>query len=158
MKKPPVTLCYPTYVIEYAEIDDSVEYMDRRNLNVGGEWLGAVPKLAICEDIHSGEFHLAHCDDDWRALCFVESHKTIKESKENAEKHYRGIHKKWTKTNYKKTDAEKIFEKEKEKFRCSFCGKSHYDHEFSSLFTGKNANICDECVDAFSKELNVKGF
>lgn len=157
MDKPPITLCYPSYVVEYAIVDDTVEYMNRRNLNVGGEWLGAVPKLAICKDIESKELYLAHCNDDWDILCYVESHKTIEESKENAEKHYRGIGKKWIQTNYKESDALEVFEKEKEKMRCSFCGKSHFDHEFQSLICGEKANICDVCVENFSKELREKG-
>lgn len=154
MKKPPITLCYPSYVVEYAVVDDTVEYMNRRNLNVGGEWLGAVPKLAICKDIESNEFYLAHCDDDWDVLCFVESHKTIDESKDNAEKHYRGIRAKWKKTNYMEADAVAIFDEEREKMRCSFCGKSHYDDEFKTLISGEKANICNLCIEDFGKKLN----
>lgn len=155
MKKPPVSLCYPTYVVEYAKVDDTVEFMNRGNLNVGGEWLGAVPKLAICKDIKSNEFFLAHCDSDWQMLCMVENHATIEETKANAEKHYKGISKRWIKTNYKKKKAKQLFDKVKEKMKCSFCGKSHYDDKFSSLICGKNANICNVCVDSISKEFSV---
>lgn len=157
MEKPPITLIYPTYVIEYAEIDDSIEYMNRRNLNVNGEWLGAVPRLAICEDIDSGDFFLAHCGENWELLCGVESHNSIEESKQNAEKHYRGVHKMWKKTGYTIEDVKKIFEKEREEMKCSFCGKSHFDGEFTKLIGGKNAKICDKCILAFSKEIDTKG-
>ena len=157
MKKPPVTLCYLSYVIEYAVVDNTVEYMNRRNLNVGGKWLGAVPKLAICKDIKTKEYFLAHCNKDWDVLCMIETHKTLKESKDNAEKHYRGINKKWIKTNYKKSDAVSVFEKEKKEFTCSFCGKNHYEHEFDQIYCGKSANICNLCVKKFSVMLNENG-
>ncbi len=154
MKKPPVSLCYPTYVIEYAVIDDEVEYMNRGNLNVGGKWLGAVPLLAICKDIYSKKYFLAHCSKKWQLECMVEDHMTIEESKANAEKHYKGVGSKWKKTKFKKKEAKHIFEKAKQEMKCSFCGKSHFDHEFTSLFEGKKAKICNKCVLSFSKELS----
>ena len=153
MKKPPISFCYPTYVVEYAVVDSSVEFLNRGNLNVGGEWLGAVPKLAICRDIYSKAYFLAHCAKDWEMLCMVEEHETLEKSKANAEKHYKGISSKWIRTNYKKKKAIQLFNREKDKMRCSFCGKSHYDHEFASLICGKDAKICNECVGRFSKEL-----
>ena len=157
MKHPPISLSYPSYVIEFAVVDETVEYMNRKNLNVGGEWLEAVPKLAICYDIEREEYFLAHCDEGWEVLCLVESHKTIAESKINAEKHYRGLNAKWIKTNYKKSEAIKLFEEEKESMKCSFCGRSHYDHEFSELIAGDAAKICNLCVEKFSQELEDDG-
>lgn len=149
MDKPPLSLCYPSYVIEYAIIDDTIEYKHRNNLNVGGKWVSAVPKLAICKDTESGEYYLAHCNKDWELECYVECHKSIEESKENAEKHYQGINGKWVETNYNEADALQLFEEEKESMRCSFCGKSHYDEVFSSIVTGENANICNLCIESF---------
>jgi len=157
MSKPPITLCHPSYVVEYAVVDNSVKYTDRKNLNVGGKWLGAVPKLAICKNIENEEYTLAHCDDDWDLLCFVESHKTIDESKKNAEKHYNGINEKWIKTDYMEAQALEIFSQEKEKMKCSFCGASHYDGIFTSLVTGKDANICNACIQSISKDLGYEG-
>lgn len=157
MERPPVALCYPTYVIEYAVVDDAVKYMNRRNLNVGGEWLGAVPKLAICRDIEKDGYCLAHCNDKWDVLCAVETRETIEEVKATAEKHYHGIGEKWMATGYKKSDAVKIYEQEKDEMRCSFCGRSHYSSSFTGLIKGKGANICNICVQEFGKEINENG-
>jgi len=84
----------------------------------------------------------------------VEEHATREESRANAEKHYKGINRKWIKTDYKKKNAKKLFNKEKEEMKCSFCGNSHYDHEFTSLICGKEEKICDKCVKRFSEELS----
>ena len=154
MNKPPISLCYPTYVVEYAIIDSSVEFMNRGNLNVGGEWLGSVPRLAICKDTENNNYYLAHCANNWELMCMVEEHATLEKSKANAEKHYKGISNKWVKTSYKKKEARQVFRKEREEMKCSFCGKSHYDHDFESLIFGNDAKICDKCLIGFSKQLS----
>jgi hypothetical protein len=152
MEKPPVTLFYPSYVVEYAVVDSTVTFMDKKTLNVGGEWLGEVPYLAICKNIKTSEFHLSHCSSEWEDLCSVETEDTLEKIKKVAEKHYKGISSKWIPTAYKESDANVIFEKEKEDMKCSFCGKSHYDGAFTSLIKGENASICNVCVKSFSKE------
>ena len=103
------------------------------------------------------KYFLAHCDNEWEMECFVEEHNTINESKKNAERHYPGINKKWIKTDFKESEAKIIFEKEREKMKCSFCGKSHYDHDFINLITGENANICNICVEEFYKGFHENG-
>ena len=152
MDKPPVTLFYPSYVVEYAVVDSTVTFMDKKTLNVGGEWLGEVPNLAICKNLVTSEFHLSHCSSKWEDLCSVETADTLEKIKKIAEKHYRGINRKWIPTTYSESDANKIFEEEKEKMKCSFCGKTHYDGVFTGLIKGENANICNVCVESFAKE------
>lgn len=153
MHKPPVALFYPSYVVEYAVIDSTVTFMDRKTLNVGGEWLGAVPKLAICKNTETSEFHLSHCGDDWEDLCAVESRRTLDEIKEVAEKHYKGIRSKWLATGYSGEDAANFFEEEG--IRCSFCGESHFDGNITSMVTGENANICNMCIESFSRDMEI---
>ena len=149
MDEPPVTISHPSYVVAYALVDSTVIFIDRKTLNVGGEWLGEVPKLAICKNIETAEFHLSHCSNEWDDLCAVQTSKTIEGIKSIAEKHYRGIDNKWIATNYNEIDAIEIFEEEKEKFRCSFCGKSHYDEDITSIATSETANICNICIKSY---------
>ena len=153
MKKPPITLSYPTFVVEFAIVDSTVKFNDRKTLNVGGEWLGKVPKLAICKDIESSEYHLSHCSDDWDDLCSVQTGKSIEDVKNIAERHYQGINTKWIKTNYNQADAIAIFKEEEDRWRCSFCGKSHYDLNTGSIISGENAKICSECIEQFAKDI-----
>lgn len=152
MDKPPVSLFYPSYVVEYAVVDSDVGFMDRKTLNVGGEWLGKVPQLAICKNTETSEFELSHCSQDWESLCAVQTAATIKEIKDIAERHYPGIRSKWRESNYTEAEALELFEEEKAKMRCSFCGKSHYDDGITGMVTGEKANICNQCVLAFAEE------
>lgn len=153
MDKPPVSLYYPAYVVEYANVDATVKFIDRKTLNVGGEWLGAVPKLAICRNIETSEFELSHCNEDWESLCAVQTAATIEGIKGIAEKHYNGIGSKWVETNYKEADAVALFEAAREAEKCSFCGKSHYDADIQGMVVSDNARICSNCIRAFYQEL-----
>ena len=151
--KPPLTIFHSSYVVEFAIVDASIKFVDRKTLNVGGVWLGEVPKLAICKNIKTNEYHLSHCDTDWNDLCGVQTDNSIESIKETAEKHYQGISKKWIPTNYKQSDAEKIFLDEADKNRCSFCKKSHYDNSFTTII-GDSPKICNVCIDKFYKIIN----
>jgi ClpX C4-type zinc finger len=154
MDKPPIVLILPTYVVEYASVDSSVSYVDTRTLNVGGEWLGPVPKLAICKNPETSKFHLSHCSDEWQDLCSVESGETVDEVRAIAEKHYVGIGDKWKPTGYSEDEAIMAIEKIKEDMRCSFCGQSAYDEGIKNLIEGPNARICDSCVREFAESLD----
>lgn len=154
MEKPPVTLFYPSYVVQYAVVDSTVTFVDQKTLNVGGEWLEEVPHLAICMNTETSEYHLSHCSSDWESLCAVQTAATIQEIKNTAARHYQGIRDKWVKTTYTEEEALVIFEEEKEKMRCSFCGKSHFDEGVTGMVTGENANICNACVRAFAEEFS----
>ncbi len=151
MQKPPVTLFYPSYVVQYAVVDSSVTFVDRKTLNVGGEWLSEVPQLAISKNTETSEFHLSYCSSEWEGLFAVQTAATVQEIKNIAEKHYLGIGDKWVETDYTEAEALAIFKGEKERMKCSFCGKSHFDDGVTSMVTGTNANICNECVRAFAE-------
>ena len=153
MDKPPIVIVLPTYVVEYALVDSSVRFVDTRTLNVGGQWLGAVPKLAICRNVETSEYHLSHCSDDWEDLCSVECRQTVEELRSIAEKHYVGIKDKWIATGYSEAEAISTIEEIKDSMRCSFCGKSAYDSDVKSLIEGPDAMICDSCVMDFASSL-----
>ena len=155
MDKPPIILSLPAYVVEYALVNSSVSFVDTRTLNVGGEWLGAVPKLAICRNVKTLEYHLSHCNDDWEELCSVQSGETVEDVRAIAEKHYVGINGKWNPTGYSEAEANAAIEEIKDGMRCSFCGKSAYDDAgIKRLVEGSNANICDICVKDFASSMD----
>lgn len=154
---PPIVLSFPQYVVEYAVVGADVAYVDRRILNVGGEWLGAVPRLAICKVLGKQEFFLAHCSDDWDVLCLVENAATISEVKGEAEKHYPGIGRKWVETEYVETEAQKLYDEARREWLCSFCGRSHFDHDVHQLVSSESANICDTCIRELYAALDEPG-
>ncbi len=154
MDKPPISLFYPSYVVEYALVDSTVTYIDRKVLNVDGKWLGKVPQLAICRDIETNEYQLAHCNEEWECLCAVELEKTIHELQKVAEKHYRGINNAgWFKTEYTEEQAVALFDEVKKESQCSFCGRSPYDSEIKSM-VGDKVRICDKCIRSFYEVLD----
>ena len=55
-------------VLAYTDDLSDLPFTDRLRLNVGGRWLGRVPRLAICEWDHRPILMLIHCDDDWNSL------------------------------------------------------------------------------------------
>lgn len=153
MEKPPISLFIPSYVVEYAVVDSTVKYMNKRNLYAGSEWLGAVPKLAISKDIETSEFRLSHCNEEWEYLCSVQSATTIEEIKEIAERHYQGIGKKWIQTGYNESDAIALIEVEKELNKCSFCGRSHLDEGINNMIFSEKARICVLRIKSFYNEI-----
>jgi len=67
MNRPPPALdC--AHVIEFAATDETVTFEQRKTLNVGGEWLGEVPNLAICQNLNQTEFMVFHCNHAWEVL------------------------------------------------------------------------------------------
>jgi hypothetical protein len=150
---PPLSLGFPMFVIEYAVVDTSIIYHERKNLNVGGEWLGAVPKLAISLNLRTSEYHLSHCNDEWEDLCSVESRKTIQEIKALAERRYEGIGEKWIPTDYTETEAEAHFRELTSEWTCSFCNKSWYDGDMGGMIVRDHAKICYVCIKSFAGEI-----
>jgi hypothetical protein len=150
---PPLSLCLPTFVIEYALVDSSIKYHERKNLNVGGEWLGAVPKLAICLNLRTNEYHLSHCNDEWEDLCSVESRKTIQEIKALAERRYEGIGEKWIPTDYTEAEAEAHFRELASEWTCSFCKKS-LEESMDGMVVKDNATICYACIKSFGDKIS----
>lgn len=91
--KPPQVLdC--ARVIEYAIVNDSVTYEERKTFFVGGHLLGEIPKLAICQNLGESEFLLFHCDKDWNVLGAA-GLQSIDQAKRKIERSYHGITKEW---------------------------------------------------------------
>lgn len=91
--KPPQVLdC--AKVIEYAIVNDSVTYEERKTFFVGGHLLGEIPKLAICQNLGESEFLLFHCDKDWNVLGAA-GLQSIDQAKRKIERSYHGITKEW---------------------------------------------------------------
>ncbi len=152
MGKPPLVLFYPSYVIEYADVDDSIVYVENKSINVGGEWLGKVPRLAICFHLETQKFHLAHCDMEWELITAIIERDSVSEVKAYAEKYYNGISKCWLKTDYSKTDAIKECDEaalEFDEHNCSFCKKSPFIEDIGVIIASDEANICLSCIKDF---------
>lgn len=152
---PPV-LC-SARVIEYAIVDDTITYTGRQTLYVGGKELGAVPRLAICQQLDDDMMYLAHCDKYWTVLGASGSGtepETIEKLKESAENAYQGISNKWQSLGISKEDAIR-FEALLDQGRiCGFCNRIFDDDE--KLFHGAYGEICHECVAKLHDEISEK--
>lgn len=146
MKDQPPQIIDSAKVLKYAIVDNSVEFTGRLRIYVDGKLLGKVPKLAICQNYKSKDYLLFFCNKKWKVLG-VAGYKSINETKQTAEETYRGITKKMVtvaKPNVFKNwpgDLGPI---------CSFCRKTMFEG-MMRLFRGKNAYICDKCVNKFQK-------
>ena len=146
MKDQPPPLLDSAKVLKYAIVDSSVEFTGRLCLYVDGKLLGKVPKLAICQNYKAKDYLLLFCNKKWKVLG-VAGYKSIKETKEKAERAYKGITKKWvtlTKPNVFKNwpgDLGPI---------CSFCRRTMFEG-IQRMFGGKDAFICNECVNKLRK-------
>src|SRR5256885_9714578 len=108
------------HVIEYAFTDETVTFEQRRTLNVGGEWLGAVSNLAICQNFDETEFMIFHCNSEWEVLGVAAGYRTVKEAKERIERSYHGIASKWAASGYSREEATKYVENQLKDRSCSF--------------------------------------
>ena len=71
-----------TRVIAYALVDETVTYNERGNFFVDGKSLGAVPKLAICQNLDEEDIMIFHCDNEWNVLGATGGNRTVEEAKE----------------------------------------------------------------------------
>jgi len=144
-------------VIEYAVVDDTVNYTGREHLYVGGKELGPVPCLAICQNLDDDFMYLAHCDKHWNVLGASGSGtepETLANLKESAEKAYRGISNKWQPLSISKEDAIRFEALLDEGRVCGFCNQIFDDDE--KLFHGAYGAICHNCVANLRDELSEK--
>jgi hypothetical protein len=90
---PPSTLD-SAIVLSFAVVDNDVAYENRKTLYVNGELLGAVPKLAICQNPDESEVMVFHCDRDWNVLG-VSGHASVLKALQKVELSYKGLLQKW---------------------------------------------------------------
>jgi hypothetical protein len=98
MKPPPATL-EGARVLEYAVVDEVVQFTGRLHLYRDDVRVDKVPCLAIVDDSDLGRLLLLHCDSDWSVVGgqFWSSlpAATVTEVKERAENYYSGLSAKW---------------------------------------------------------------
>ena len=152
MSAPPPAL-HSTHAIEYAIVDDNIRFEQRHTLNVGGEWLGAVPRLAICQDLHRPEFLVFHCDADWNVLGVAAGYESIAAAKAKVERSYHGLAGKWMPTGHTRVAAEEQVAESYKGWECSFCGRLPPEYE---QLVGERVRICNHCVDEFHKAIHNK--
>ncbi len=139
------------YVLEYAFVDRSVRYEQRKTLNVGGKWLGRVPCLALCQSFDGSGFMIQHCSKRWESLGIASGYKTARDAKLSLERSYRGITSKWRKQKVAKRKAHAAYQHELQAASCSFCGRTPL--EVQSI-AGMNVRICNVCVDRFYRAMH----
>lgn len=139
-------------VIAYAMVTPEVEWTGKQKLFVDGELLGAVPQLAICQNLSGPltDFLLFHCDEDWRVLG-VSGAPSLEEVKAIAERGYKGISSLWVDSGVSKEAAEKYIRSECADDVCSFCGR--LPTEAAGMVRGKSATICFQCIASFQSEI-----
>jgi len=143
-------------VIAYAVVDADVRWTGRQVLYVGDKLLGAVPRLAICQNVFRDNeyFLLFHCDDDWNVLG-VSTGATVEDNMASAERWYEGITPKWIRIDTTREAAEKVLRDRGADSCCSFCGnlELQVDHMFSMTPTDstKAVHICSDCVEKLHK-------
>lgn len=146
---PPALDC--AHVIEYAVTDGTVTFEQRHTLNVGGEWLGEVPNLAICQNFNETEFMVFHCNSEWEVLGVAAGYGSTQEAKERTERSYHGITSKWVASGYSREEAVKYVENQFKDQSCSFCGRTPL--QFQAV-AGDSVRICNHCVDSFYEAMH----
>jgi hypothetical protein len=86
-------------VLEYAVLNDRVEYSGHSLPFVDGKEVGPVPRLAICQSLNNPDIVLLHCDDDWNVLG-AGIFNSAGEAKSRAEKTYPGVATCWIKSHF----------------------------------------------------------
>lgn len=152
MSSPPPTLdC--ARVLEYAVADESVAFEQRYTLNVDGEWVGRVAKLAICQSLNEQELLVFHCTDAWDVVGVAAGYETVDEAKERLECSYHGLASKWQPAGYSRGEAEAYVADQLKDQECSFCGRTPL--QFRSV-AGDTVRICNHCVDEFHELMHSK--
>ena len=144
---PPVLDC--AHVIEFAIADETVIFEQRKTLNVGGEWLGRVPCLAICQNFDNAEFLVFHCNLEWEALGVAAGYVSIEDAKQKMERSYDGLFAKWKVANYSRDDAVTYVDAQFKAQSCSFCGRNLRQVKSMAGDEADKVRICNNCVDGF---------
>jgi hypothetical protein len=144
---PPALDC--AHVIEYAIVDPSVRFEQRYTLNVDGEWLDEVPRLAICRNLDESKFMVFHCDNDWNVLGVAAGYNAIDEAKAKVELCYHGLSAKWTPTGHSIDEARRQVAAQFKGQECAFCGRPPWQCDAMVCNTADTVHICNYCVDEY---------
>jgi len=111
-------------VLEYAIVDETVEYTGRLHLYANDERIGSVPRLAICEHLVNADLLLVHCDEEWEVLAVqawngpaASPTSSVDDIKRRAEDFYRGISAKWIALGASLEEAKAYYEDRERKLR-----------------------------------------
>jgi hypothetical protein len=153
MEVPPPYI-YDSHVVEYADVDDSVVFEQRRWINVNGEWLGKVPCLAICQDFKSLEYLIEFCAADWEPLARAPGYESIEKAKARLERSYHGLGAKWIRAEMTFEETLALRRLELREDSCTFCGRTPL--EMNKMITTKDhfVRICDQCIDRFHESIH----
>ena len=159
MKKPPLIILDPHYVVEYAKTNKRYRLSKKRKLNVNGKNVGKVTRMAICKKVGKEEYFLLHCNKKWEVVYAFDYFDALSlmDAKLLAESHYTGIDKNWIKTSYTEKQAKKYLSKQQkkiEKTKCSFCGSKQFDDGIKQIICSEIACICNKCIIEFNQLLN----
>ena len=146
---PPALAC--AHAIAYAIVGDAVTFEQRHTLNVGGEWLGQVSNLAVCQNLEEAEFMVFHCDSEWNVLGVAAGYNTAEEAKVKVERSYHGIATKWMSTGYSREQATNYVAEQFKDQECSFCGRTPLQYQ---SIAGRAVRICNHCVDGFHEVMH----
>jgi hypothetical protein len=138
---PPVLDC--ARLIEFAILDTGVEFAGHSLLFVDGKELGAVPRLAVCEDVKTSDILLFHCAADWKVLG-CSAHPSIADAESRAEHIYQGVCSRWTTANVSRDAAIAYLDEQFGHAKCCICGKRPY--EVDSMLQRGAASICSRCA------------
>jgi hypothetical protein len=142
-------------LIAWAIVDESVRWTGRQTLFVGDKLLGAVPRLAICQNISGPltDVLLFHCNEEWevQGVSGAKSHEAVREIAERA---YEGISAKWQEVKVSPADAEAWIRENRPNYVCAFCGK--LPTEMSNFFHSEKAAICAGCVQEMHRQMHAQ--
>jgi hypothetical protein len=144
---PPAELA-GSHIVEYAVVDETVTFTGRLTMYIGDQRLGAVPGLALGEDLKTGEITLFHCNESWEIIAFQPLGKdssgheaSMAAAKSRVENYYQGISTRWTPHPSSREEAVASAQAGE----CSFCRRSIY--EIANIIEGPTgARICDICI------------
>lgn len=134
-------------VVEFAILDEDVEFTGDTSLFFDGQRVGEVPRLALCRPLQGEEVLLFHCDEMWTVLG-MSGHASIQAAKDRAERIYVGLSRCWVKSGVTEEQAIAFLEEIWKDIKCSFCGRR--PDQVQRMIESDSARICDICIREFA--------
>ena len=141
-------------VLAYAVVDETVRFTGEQRLYVDNELLGAVPCIALCEELRNDQagFFVAYCNEKWEAVAIAPATDPDSAMRQ-AEHYYRGLGALWAQATVTVHQAREWIARSRPEEVCSFCGRLPF--EINNLVRGNEAAICDLCLDAFHADIHT---
>ena len=143
-------------VIAWAIVDDSVRWTGRQKLFRGDVPIGAMPRLALCQNLHGlQDILLFHCDATWNVEA-VSGSPTLEDTKAMAERAYAGIGARWVPLDLPVQQAREWLATSDDgtsALRCAFCDATAFERQ--RFVTSRGVAICDVCIEGFRRELQA---